>query len=203
MLNDYKFNYLTGNDRFRVVCATFNALPCTCRWWLFLITGSHAFVMGDWQCLLCRADGAESINQGCALNEAVSYVVLTLFAEEAWRWAGHEKWKRKAVFWLSEGVVPCRSSQWQRRCEVLGSLLFYPKRSQPLFIHQLNFVGPCLWRGRGGMIQVSEAKFRTFCGVFLSEIILVVWLTMKPSNEWKRCRNRGIRTGFSNRNILI
>lgn len=71
MLNDYKFNYLTGSYRFTVVCATFTPSSCTCRWWSFLITGSHAFSMGEWQSSLCRTDGAESINQGRALNEAV------------------------------------------------------------------------------------------------------------------------------------
>lgn len=37
---------------------------------------------------------------------------------------------------------------------------------------------------------------------FLTEIILLVWLTMKPTTEWKRCRNRGIRMDFASRNIL-
>jgi len=126
MLNDCKFNYLTGNYRFTVVCVIFDASPCTCRWWLFLIIGSHAFSMGERQCLLCRADGAQSINQGSALNEAVSYVVLTLFAEEGWRWAGHERWgllrEQKGCQLAKWG---CQSSQWQGRCEVLGSPLFY------------------------------------------------------------------------------
>lgn len=43
--------------------------------------------------LLCRLGGAERTNQGCALKEAVGCVVLTLFAKEARKWAGYERWR--------------------------------------------------------------------------------------------------------------
>lgn len=43
--------------------------------------------------LLCRVGGAESTSQGCALKEVAGCVVLTLFAEEARKWAGYERWR--------------------------------------------------------------------------------------------------------------